>query len=279
MKTQKKFRLGYWALTFLLGISACNNNNVAEVPELGKIIEAQGFKGNFGLFDNGQGDFQVYRLTAFRDSTYLPASTFKIVNALIGVETGRLNDKNTVIPWDGVTRPVDNWNQDLTLEKAFEYSAVPWFQELARRIGKDTMQAYIDSLGYGSRYGQSKIQNNLDSFWLDNSIRVTGDEQLGLVKRLYFDQLPFQQRTQRIVRGLMLRESNSNYQLAYKSGWGKSPTGTSIAWMVGWVEENQHPYFFSLCLEDTRGTDDLPARREAVLKNILRELGFLEGRK
>jgi beta-lactamase class D len=64
------------------------------------------------------------------------------------------------------------------------------------------------------------IHNDIDSFWLNNNIKITADEQLGLVKRLYFEQLPFQKRAQQIVKNVMLQEDNANYKLSYKTGWG-----------------------------------------------------------
>ncbi|MGV3765373.1 MAG: penicillin-binding transpeptidase domain-containing protein [Chitinophagaceae bacterium] len=258
--------------------SACNNNNVTENKSLGKFFEQQGVTGSFGLFDNGKGTFTVFNLSRFRDSAYLPASTFKIVNGLIGLETGRVTDEKMVIKWDGVTRSIDNWNQDLTMEQAFRYSAVPWYQELARRIGEDTMQHFLDTLGYAGSAGKAVIKDNLDTFWLDNSIKITADEQLGLVKKLYFNQLPFQPRSQKIVQKIMVQEDNSNYILAYKTGWGTAENGHAIAWVVGWVEENRHPYFFALNIEDPNPDADIPAKRMAILKGILKELGFLEGK-
>ena len=51
-----------------------------------------------------------------------------------------------VIKWDGVKRRVDDWNQDLTMYKAFRVSAVNYYQEVARRIGKDTMQFWLDTV-------------------------------------------------------------------------------------------------------------------------------------
>lgn len=268
--------IGYFL--FVLVFAACQNNNVTEKSDLGKFFKEQNVTGTFGIFDNGKGDFTVYDLKRFRDSVYLPASTFKIVNALVGLETGRVNDEKAVIKWDGVTREIENWNQDLTMKDAFKYSAVPWFQELARRIGKDTMQQYLDTLGYGSMYGRMVIKDNLDTFWLDNTLKVTADEQMGLVKRLYFDQLPFQKRTHALVRDMMRQEDNSNYQLFYKTGWGTTEKGHALGWVIGWIEENRHPYFFALQIEADNRDADIKAKREAILKGILKELGFMEGK-
>lgn len=258
---------------------SCMPNNVKEDNSIQRYFKESNVSGCFGMFDNGQGKFTLYNSARFRDSVYLPASTFKIVNALIGIETGRLKDDSVLMKWDGIQRPDTEWNQDLIFRNAFRFSSVPVFQELARRIGKDTMQKWLDTLGYGSRYKKPEIADNLDTFWLDNSVKVTADEQLGLVKKLYFKQLPFQERSQRIVAGMMLVESNSNYRLSYKSGWGHSENGHSIGWLVGWIEENKHPYFFVLQIESPDPEFNLVPPREKILKQIFRQYGFMEGRK
>lgn len=269
------------AVVIMMGAAiSCTPNNVTIENDWQKYFDSSKVTGTFGLFDNGQGKFFVYNLSRFKDSTYLPASTFKIVNSLIGLEKGAISGKKMVIPWDGVVRPIAAWNKDLTMEEAFKVSAVPYYQEVARRIGRDTMQRWLDSLGYGSRYKKAVItQNNLDTFWLDNSVKVTADEQLGLVKKLYFGQLPFHKKTtQEVVKDIMVQESNANYTLAYKSGWGSSENGNAIGWMVGWVEENKHPYFFALNVEGPANTD-MKTVREHLLKTILKQMGFFEGKK
>lgn len=272
-------------LSVFIILSACSSNNVTQDNSLKKYFDSVHVTGCFGLFDNSQGQFTIYNLPAFKDSAYLPASTFKIVNSLIGIQTGRISNENMVIKWDGITRfytPGDTavaWNKDLTMKEAFKVSAVPYYQEVARRIGKDTMQYWLDTLGYGQRYGRFRITNNIDTFWLDNSLKVTADEELGLVKKLYFDQLPFFKSTQKTVRGVMLQEDNANYKLSYKTGGGFQANGHSIGWIVGWIEENRHPYFFVLQLVSDNRAFDMKSARIGILKSILKEKGFFQGKK
>lgn len=258
---------------------SCSLNNITEDESLETYFSENNVNGCFALFDNGTGRFTIYDLARYRDSAYLPASTFKIINSLIGIETGIITDSATVISWDSVVRSVPEWNRDLSMAQAFRWSAVPWYRELARRTGRDTMQRWLDTLGYASQNGKVVIQDNLDTFWLDNSVKITADEQLGLVKKLYFDQLPFQPRTQRIVKSMMLREDNANYRLSYKTGWGRLENGQEVGWLVGWVEENNHPYFFVLQLISSDAAVNMAVLRENILKKILTHLGFLEGRR
>lgn len=262
-----------------LVLAACSPNNIVEDSSLEKYFTQNKVTGCFGLFDNGKGEFTIYNVSRFSDSAYLPASTFKIVNSLIGLEIRQVIDSSTVITWDSVSWGRAECDRDLSMNNAFRLSCPTWYQQLARRIGKDTMQHWLDTLGYAARFGKFKIADNLDTFWLDNSAKVTTDEQLGLVKRLYFDQLPFTKRSHRIVREMMLWENNANYQLSYKTGWGTNDKGNQLAWIVGWIEENKHPYFFALQLESPDKNIDMPTIRITMLKEMLKKYGFFEGRK
>ncbi len=250
-------------LAFLF--AGCNQGNVTEDDSLKQYFDAEGVNGDFGMFDNGQGHFTIYNLRRFRDSAYLPAATFDIVQSLIAVQTGVAKDDSTVIARDS----------NLTLAKAFRNSYTVSFRDLARRIGRDTIKKWVDSIGYGNK----DISGAVDTFWLDNHLAITSDEQLGLVKKLYFDQLPFFPRSQKIVRQMMLMEGNSNYQLSYKTGTGIRKDGHVFTWFTGWVEENKHPYFFVLNLDTNTAGKDMKVSGLNILKNVLKQLGFFQGKK
>jgi beta-lactamase class D len=266
----------YTFLFFLVAslFFSCSPNNVKTDNSLKKYFDENKVDGCFGLYNNATGEITVYNLPRYRDSLYSPASTFKIVNSLIGLQTGKIVNDHMVIKWDGVKRPVEAWNKDLTMYQAFRVSAVPYYQEVARRIGKDTMQHWLDSLGYGNK----KIGNHIDSFWLDNSLLVRPDEELGLVKKLYFGELPFYKSNQETVKTAMLFEDNTQYKLSYKTGWGSAPNGHALGWVVGWIEENNHPYFFVLNLESPDTNIDMVIVRMKLLKDILKQLGFMQGK-
>ncbi|MBS1563222.1 MAG: class D beta-lactamase, partial [Bacteroidetes bacterium] len=269
-------RASLFVLAFGSCLIACSPNNVKEDNSLKALFDSAGVAGTFGMFDNGQGSFSIYNLERFRDSVYTPASTFKIVNSLIGIETGRVKDDSTVFVWDGVHKGRDECNRDMSMYQAFRLSCPPWYQQLALRIGKDTMQHWLDTLGYAAKNGRFVVTpKNLDSFWLNNAMKITADEELGLVKKLYFDQLPFQKRSQEIVRRMMLWENNTAYSLSYKTGWGNLENGHDLGWIVGWIEENKHPYFFVLQLETPRYGFDMKSVRINLLKAILRRKGFM----
>lgn len=259
--------------SFLL-FNSCSINNFTIDHELKQYFNQYKVTGTFALFDNAQSHFTIYDSANYR-KRFSPASTFKIMNSLIGLEKGIIYDEKMVIKWDGVERMRKEWNQDLTMEQAFKFSSVPYYQEVARRIGRDTMQYWIDSVHYGNQ----NISGAIDSFWLNNTLRISPDEQLGLVKRLYFEQLPFQKRTQQIVRKVMLMEDNSLYKLSFKTGWGFDEKNNNLGWVVGWIEENRHPYFFVLLIESPDPKFEMVKNRMDLLKDILKHYDFMQGKK
>jgi beta-lactamase class D len=257
----------------LLSFTSCSVNRAKVDNSLGKYFEENKVEGCFTLLNNSDGKVTVYNM-ALDTARFSPASTFKIVNALIGLEIGKIADEKMVIKWDGVTREPTSWNSDLTMEEAFKVSSEPYFKEVARQIGKANMQQWLDSL----HYGNMTIGEQVDSFWVDQSLQISPDEQLGLMKRLYFDQLPFQKRTQQIVRDVMKQEENTLYSLSYKTGWNSDQQGNHIGWVIGWIEENRHPYFFVTLVKAKDKNIDINKVRLEITKGILKQLGFFEGK-
>ena len=259
---------------FLLIFSSCTVNKASNDESLKKYFDENKVDGCFTLLNNQDGKVTVYNMK-YDTMRFSPASTFKIFNSLVGLQTGVITDEKMVIKWDGIKRWNEDWNKDMNMTEAFKVSCVPWYQEVARRIGKDTMQQWIDSLGYGNK----NISGPIDSFWLNNTLKISPDEQLGFVKKLYFDQLPFRKSVQQLVRDAMLQENNTAYQLSYKTGWGFGEDGNAIGWMTGWIEENKHVYFFVTFVKAPVKDIDMQTVRMNITKGILKQLGFFEGRK
>lgn len=261
-------------LTSIIIFSSCTVNKAKIDNDLKKYFDSAYVDGSFSLLDNATEEITVYNMK-LDTQRILPASTFKIVNSLIGLQTGKITDENMVIKWDSIKRWNNEWNKDLTMTEAFKVSAVPYYQEVARRIGRDTMQLWIDSV----HYGNMNISGPIDSFWLDNTLKISPDEQLGLVNRLYFDKLPFDKRAQQIVRDVMLQENNTLYKLSYKTGWGFDEKNNSVGWVIGWIEENRHVYFFVTLVKSPDKNIDMKTVRMNVTKSILTNLGFFKGEK
>jgi beta-lactamase class D len=274
------FIIGFILLTtFLSGCTGNRNTSIpssapaatttpqSEVkPELEKYF--QGFTGTFVLYDLNRKQYIRYN-PARSAERFLPASTFKILNSLIGLETGVIPDENYVIKWDGTHYDVPAWNQDHTLKTAIQNSVVWYYQELARRVGKEKMQHYVDVANYGNK----DISGKIDSFWLDGGLRISANEQVEFLKRLYDNELSFSQRSMKIVKEIIVLEKAEEYQLSGKTGSAER-AGTQIGWFIGYVEEKGDVYFFATNIEDQK-LDASGVKAQEISKNILQGLGLL----
>lgn len=200
---------------------------------------------------------------------YLPASTFKIPNALIALETGVVKDAdNPVFKWDGVKREFEAWNKDHTLRTGFRASAVWQFQEIARQITGTRMRVYVSQFGYGNR----DIGGPEDAFWLEGKLRISALQQVEFLERFYIGKLPVAPRSVGIVKDIMFLEKSNGAVLRGKTGW--IPSGDHrIGWFVGWVERGEETYIFALNLDPLE--ERHVAARVSIAKALLAELGAL----
>ena len=198
----------------------------------------------------------------------LPASTFKIPNSLIALETGVVEDPDKdVFKWDGVTRPIEAWNKDHTLRSAIAASAVPVYQEIARRIGPERMQKYLDLFEYGNR----DIGGGIDQFWLTGSLRIDPVQQVDFIDRLRRGTLSVSKRSQDLVRDIIPVTKVDDAVIHAKSGLLGAERGEpSLGWMVGWVDKGDRPTVFALNMDcpEPRHAADRMTLTQACLRDI-----------
>jgi beta-lactamase class D len=250
-----------------------NSATVTNIPiyeektELKKFF--QGNIGAFTLYDKNNNQYIQYNPKRCGER-FIPASTFKIMNSLIGLETGVIPDENYVIKWDGTQYDIPSWNHDQTLKTAIQNSVVWYFQELARRVGKERMQHYVDLVNYGNK----DISGQIDSFWLDGGLRISANEQVEFLKGLYFEQLPFSTRTMQIVKEIIVLGNIEFYKLSGKTGSAQRITPHE-GWFVGYLETDQNIYFFATNFEssDPNGIANGESAKSMTL-SILKYLGY-----
>jgi beta-lactamase class D len=177
----------------------------------------------------------------------LPASTFKIPNSVIALETGVVGDPDKdIFKWDGVVRSIEAWNRDHTMRTAIAASAVPVYQEIARRIGPERMQKYLDLFDYGNR----DIGGGIDQFWLTGNLRIDPVQQIDFVDRLRRGVLPVSKRSQELVRDILPVTQSGDAVIRAKSGLLGAEVGKpSLGWMVGWAEKGSAQTVFALNLD------------------------------
>lgn len=196
----------------------------------------------------------------------LPASTYKIPNSLIALETGVVEDPDKdVFKWDGVKRPIEAWNKDHTMRSAIAVSAVWVYQEIARRIGERRMQKYVDLLEYGNR----NIGGGIDQFWLTGDLRIDPIQQVDFLDRLRRGVLPVSKRSQDLVRDILPATQVGDAVIRSKSGLLGRDQG-SLGWLVGWAERGEARAVFALNMDcrEPRHVDDRMTITQACLRDI-----------
>jgi len=189
-------------------------------------------------------------LYAYNDSgsyeRYSPYSTFKILNSLIGLETGVITDENFGIKWDGKKRWFEVWNLDHNLKSAFANSVVWFYQEVARRIGYKKMKKFIDLVNYGN----CDISGGIDNFWLGSSLKISTKEQLKFLIKLINYKLPFKRENVDIVKKIMILKEKDGLILSGKTGSSSLDNkGVTIGWFVGYIQYKSNTYVYVIFLK------------------------------
>lgn len=202
---------------------------------------------------------------------FVPASTYKIPNTLISLETG-VTTWDEVFIWDGEPRMFSRWERDMTLAEAFQLSAVPVYQELAHRVSYRVMQDWVERLPYGNQDIGS--EDDIDQFWLSGPVAISAQEQVDLVTRLEAQTLPFNADNQRRLGEVMIMDTDLHGVLHGKTGWTRQPGRDFIGWFVGWYEFEGEDYVFALNLEVSDFETQSGLRKsliEAALKRVTGE--------
>ncbi len=232
-----------------------------------------GLNGAFVLYDQNANSWLRYNPERCR-TRYSPASTFKIPNSLIGLETGVIPDQHYVIPWDSVHRNFEAWNRDHDLQSAIASSVVWYYQELARRVGEQRMKAFVEKIGYGNM----DISGGIDEFWLGRTLEISADEQVDFLRRLRANALPFSVRSLDIVKEILVLEKTERYTLRGKTGFTDFDGNHAVGWFVGYIETPQNCRFFACNIVSDnaeRDSDVIMKERKEITLKILRGLGLM----
>lgn len=232
-----------------------------------------GLGGALVLVDCSSGRARTFRPDV-ANTRLPPCSTFKIVNALIGIEEAIVTSpQQSFYQWDGVERAIPTWNRDLSFREAFQASCVPAFQNLARQIGTERMQDWIDKIGYGNR----DISSGTDVFWLPSSgrqtILISPMEQARLIQRIIAGDVPFSKRSLAVLKELMFIRNTEAGRLYGKTGSGTDANGTFVlGWFVGYVESKGKTYAFA-CI--AQGQNVMSKQARAIVDGVLESEGIL----
>lgn len=255
----------------VLGLTACKQKQATEIrDDFKKYYDQFNVDGSFVLYDPQDNKYIFYNQDQF-EQTFSPASTFKICNSLIGLETGVIKDENFVIPWDSIMRQNPKWNTNHDLKTAFKNSTVWYYQELARRVGGQQMKYWLDK----ANYGNADTSGGIDKFWLTGGLRISPKQQIDFLKRLHDNQLPFSQRSVDIVKNIMIAKDTLDYIVRAKTGWGEQ-NNKDIGWYVGYLETKNKVYYFVNCIQSSElNNKDFAKARIDIVYLILKDIKLI----
>ena len=196
-----------------------------------KIIDSANVTGSILILDPKE---NIYYSNDFEWSRkgFLPASTFKIPNTIIALESGAVESDTSLFVWNGEKRSLPEWEKDLTLKEAFRVSCVPCYQEIARKIGTEKMKDYIGKFNYGKMVIDSAT---IDKFWLEGESAISQKEQIDFLKKFYSGELSISEKTFLLMKKILIIESNEKYTFSGKTGWSIR-NGNNNGWFVGSLE-------------------------------------------
>jgi beta-lactamase class D len=266
----KKLGLVILILSFA---ASCYSNQPRELSELKKVFEKYKVDGSILIYNRNENVYMGYDL-ARCNVAFCPASTFKIPNTLIALENG-IATAESVFTWNGEKRTSPNWEKDMTLKEAFQVSAVPVYQEIARQIGVEKMKYYTQLFSYGNLDINAE---NIDKFWLEGKSGITQYQQIYFLQRLYNLQLPVSESAMKLTKEIMLHETTDNYKISGKTGWAVQQD-VSITWFVGYMETENNVYFFATNVVPNKDTDlnTFGQVRIKLTKDVFKELKIITG--
>ncbi|PWA09175.1 class D beta-lactamase [Flavobacterium laiguense] len=242
--------------------------NEVSKPEFGKFLDSLKVKGAILIYDVKNNTYYSNDF-AWAKMGIIPASTFKIPNSIIALETGIIQNDSVIFKWNGEKRNFKKWEQDLTFKKAFQVSCVPCYQEIARKVGVKRMKTYLKKLNYT---GMVFDTLTIDNFWLQGKSKISQMQQIDFLERLYFSKLSISKRTENIMKNIMLIEKTKSYTLNGKTGWGMR-NDVDNGWFLGYLETNNSVYFFATNVEMKDATMEVfPAIRLNSTKEAFKKL-------
>lgn len=238
--------------------------------KIDSIFKTQNVEGCFVLFNEKDSSYLRYN-AAYCDTGYLPASTFKIPHSLLVLQEDLVRDTNQVLPWDGKERNYEVWNQDQNLATAFKYSCVWVYVDFTKYISADTYQDYLHKFNYGNE----KMQGPAHMFWLAGNMRISANQQIDFITKLYRDELPVDKKHQKLVKELMVLDQNGIRTFSGKTGGAKITDSEYIMWLVGYVETNENTYCYAMNFISNDFDSD-KHKRVLITKKVFKYLSIME---
>ena len=225
------------------------------------------YKGSFVLYDSDSDTWTIYNKDAALEQI-TPNSTYKIYDALLGLESGIITPEHSKMTWNGEDYPFNAWESDQDLSSAMHSSVNWYFQNIDNIVGMDNVKSYLQDIGYGNQ----QTSNNTDLYWTDFSLKISPIEQVGLLKKFYHNTFGFSDKNINAVKNAILIASTSDGTLSGKTGTGRVDGQDTNGWFIGYIEKSGQVYYFATNIQGSSNTTGSMATEISL--SILSDMGL-----
>lgn len=198
------------------------------------------YEGSFVLYDLRN---DVWSIHDIKHATLrvAPDSTYKIYDALFGLEEGVITPQDSFIAWNGENYPFEAWNADQTLQSAMASSVNWYFQSVDEQLGTTSVYDYIKEIGYGNK----NMSGDFSTYWMESSLKISPIEQVELLTQLQNNNFGFAPENINAVKDSICLSSSDAGTFYGKTGTGRVDGQDVNGWFIGYIETADNTYFFA----------------------------------
>ena len=226
-----------------------------------------GYEGSFVLYDMNNDTWNIYDMDHATLRT-APNSTYKIYDALFGLEEGIIKPGDSVMAWNGADYPFEAWNADQDLYSAMQASVNWYFEEIDKQLGSSTIQNFIRKIGYGNE----NVSSDLSSYWMQSTLKISPVEQVQLLTALHNNNFDFAPKHINAVKNAICLFSSEGKNFYGKTGTGRVDGRDVNGWFVGYIETAGNTYFFATNIQATENATG--SKASEISLSILSDIGI-----
>lgn len=225
------------------------------------------YTGSFVLYDQATDKWNIYNID--NASTRIPPnSTYKIYDALLGLESGIITPEHSTFTWNGEPCPFDSWESDQDLTSAMHNSVNWYFQAIDSQAGFQSVKTFLQTINYGNQ----NTGTNLNLYWTDFSLKISPIEQVELLQNFYQNNFHFDRKNIQAVKNALLLSTTSSGSLYGKTGTGRVNGKDVNGWFVGYIESDNNTYYFATNIQAPSNATGSQATE--ITETILSDFGI-----
>ena len=198
------------------------------------------YEGSFVLYDLENDSWSIHNID-HATLRVAPDSTYKIYDALFGLEENVITPEDSFIAWNGESYPFEAWNADQTLQSAMASSVNWYFQSVDEQLGTASVYDYIKEIGYGNE----NISGDFSTYWMESSLEISPVEQVELLIKLQNNRFDFAPENINAVKDAVCLSSFDAGTFYGKTGTGRVDGQDVNGWFIGYIETVDNTYFFA----------------------------------